>query len=163
MNDPLCLNETKATWERSVLPFGASDSREPLLTSLPGVSSSLEGAKEIKEPGNDPIVPYFQIHHGCRKLALHRSPSKECQRYKFPSLVCIKCQTLPCLSSPFFTKQSTIWWKTTTENRNTTKSFKAAKRAVKTKLILCVNWIEIPQSWRATVNMDIKADWEVCK
>lgn len=64
----------------------------------------------------------------------------------------------PCLMSPLFMQYSTASWMTITENRNTTKSLKAARSAVKIKLSLCVNFIGIPHSCRATVSMEINGE-----
>lgn len=68
-----------------------------------------------------------------------------------------------CLRSPLLTPYSTTWWKTTLEKRNTTKSLRAARSAVRTKLILCVTCIGIPHSCRATVSIEINGEWEVCR
>lgn len=67
-----------------------------------------------------------------------------------------------CLRSPLWIPYSTTWWKTTLENRNTTKSLRAARSAVRTKLILCVTCIGIPHSCRATVSIEINGEWDVC-
>lgn len=68
-----------------------------------------------------------------------------------------------CLRSPLLTPYSTTWWKTTLEKRNTTKSLRAARSAVRTKLILCVTCIGIPHSCRATVSIEINGEWYVCR
>ena len=68
-----------------------------------------------------------------------------------------------CLRSPLLTPYSTTWWKTTLEKRNTTKSLRAARSAVRTKLILCVTCIGIPHSCRATVSIEINGEWDVCR
>lgn len=88
---------------------------------------------------------------------------KRIQLYFLYTPHCYSKLSKACFRSPLLIQYSTRWWKTTLEKRNTTKSLRAARSAVRTKLILCVTCIGIPHSCRATASMEINGEWDVCR